>query len=201
MHIMVITAVSGNFIQMIKSTNNLFCVLLAFAPLISFAADGPAKIRIPQYRPVISISIDSNVEGSISALNGRRFERFCFLAEIAETELLQASPLSIVGKEIDVYVGLISPAQRVRTWTPTGKPYDPEGGIINEGILPYAQKYIPRGSFFNFEIKLESICYRFESNDTNGLYSVFVWLVKGGQSLAEPRNWIGTATAPFFLTD
>ena len=86
-------------------------------------------------------------------------------------------------------------------WTPFGIPSDGRYGILNEGILPYAQKYIPQGRFYLGQVKLEGICIYFKDDDPIGLYSMFVWLVQSGKPLNNPQNWIGLASVPFFLLE
>ena len=104
-----------------------------------------------------------------------------------------------MGQEIDIYVGVISPNQRARTWTPVGVRYDQSGGILNDAILPYAQKYIPEKGFRFGQITFESTCIVFKEDDPIGHYSWFVWLVKSGKPLNNPQNWIGLGSVPFFL--
>ena len=189
---------------MIKPIHKLIGLLVLGTPLSLLAANGAAQINYPDLRPVISVAIssDSTASPALNAYAGiRQSYRYCLQAQIAESEYLQSLPISMVGKEVDVYVGIISPSQQVRTWTPVGKPYDPRNGILNNGIVPYAQKYIPTKGFVIFEVKLEGTCYTFNNDDPIGLYSWFVWLVKAGKPLENPQNWIGLATAPFFLLE
>ena len=107
----------------------------------------------------------------------------------------------MVGKEIDIYVGIISPNQRVRTWTPVGIPFDNREVVLNDAIVPYVQKYIPQKGFTISEVKLERSCYTFQDDDPIGLYSWFVWLVQAGKPLDNPQNWLNLGTSPFFLLE
>ena len=198
------TTLRSGYIPMTNPIRNLIGMLMLSAPLALLAANGPALITYPQLRPVISIAIDSSstANPAISSLSGiRRSLRYCLEAQIAETESLQVTPLSMVGKEIDIYVGIISPNQRVRTWTPVGIPFDKRDGILNDGIVPYAQKYIPEKGFTISEVKLERSCYTFQDDDPIGLYSWFVWLVQAGKPLENPQNWLNLGTSPFFLLE
>lgn len=180
---------------------NLIAALVLSAPLSLLAATGGAQITIANFRPVISLAIYGPYNGdpSINIFSGARIGRHCLEVQIEESESLRLSTTSIVGKEIDIYVGILSPNQRVRTWTPAGIPYDQRGGILNDGIFPYAQKYIPQAGFRLSQVKSESTCITFNSDDPIGHYSWFVWAVKSGLPLNNPQNWIGLASVPFFL--
>ncbi|OYT88809.1 MAG: hypothetical protein CFE43_20545 [Burkholderiales bacterium PBB3] len=197
------TTLKSGDIQMNNSIRNLIGLLVLGSPLSLLAANGGAQITMAPYRPVISLAIygDSNADPAINVFAGARSgkRRHCIEAQIEESESLQASPTSIVGKEIDIYVGILSPNQRVRTWTPVGMPFDERRGVLNEGIVPYAQKYVPQNGFRLSQVKLESICVIFNSDDPIGHYSWFVWLIQSGKPLNNPQNWIGLASLPFFL--
>ncbi len=163
-------------------------------------AAGGAVITTPTYRPVIGISVTiPGVDLVLSALTMRRDVVFCFNAEIQQTETLTASAASMFGKEIDVYFGILSPYQSIRTWVPTGVQYSTQG--LKDGIRPYVQKYVANKGFFSGELKDETNCHRFTNDDPSGLHSIFVWIVKGGQSIGDPKNWIGAATSPLMLLD
>ena len=186
-----------------NSIRFLSVLLVLGAPLSLLAANGGAQITVGQLRPVISLVIDndSTADPAINVFSGARNRRHCLDAQVEESESLQLSTSSMVGKEMDIYVGILSPNQRVRTWTPVGIPYDPRAGILNDAIVSYAQKYIPQKGFNLFRVKLESTCIVFKDDDPIGHYSWFVWLVKGGQPLNNPQNWIGLASVPFFLLE
>ena len=190
--------------QMANSLRNFIGALVLGAPLSLLAASGGAQITMAPYRPVISLAIynDSTADPAINVFSGpRNSRRHCLEAQIEESESLQASPTTMVGQEMDVYVGILSPNQRVRTWTPSGIPDGPNIGILNDAIVPYAQKYIPEKGFRLSQVKLESICVTFNNDDPIGHYSWFVWLMKSGKPLNNPQNWIGLASVPFFLME
>ncbi|OYT91680.1 MAG: hypothetical protein CFE43_12095 [Burkholderiales bacterium PBB3] len=186
---------------MTNSIRNLFAVLALGTPLSLLAANGGAQITTANFRPVISLAIYGPYAGdpSINIFSGARNGRHCLEGEIAESESLQLSTTSMVGQEMDVYVGILSPNQRVRTWTPSGIPNGPNIGILNDAIVPYAQKYIPEKGFRLSQVKRESTCITFSDDDPIGHYSWFVWLIKGGKPLNNPQNWIGLGSIPFFL--
>ena len=193
----------SSYTRMTNSVRNLIGILVVGSPLSLLAANGGAQITIAQLRPVISLAIDndSTADPAINVFSGSRQWRHCLNAQIEESESLQLSTSTMVGKEMDIYVGILSPNQRVRTWTPVGIPYDGRRGILNEGIVPYAQKYVPQKGFRLGEVKLEGTCITFRDEDPIGHYSWFVWLIKSGQPLNNPQNWIGLASVPFFLLE
>ena len=195
------TTLRSGYIPMTNPIRNLIGMLVLGAPLSLLAASDAAQITISPYRPVISLAIYGSFTGTpdINIFAGSRGMRHCLDVQVEESERLQLSTSTMVGQEMDIYVGVLSPNQRVRTWTPVGIPYDPRMGVLNDGIFPYAQKYIPEKGFRLFGVKLESICIAFSNDDPIGHYSWFVWLIKGGKPLNNPQNWIGLGSIPFFL--
>ena len=100
---------------MIKLIYKLIAVLMLGTPLTLLAATGGAQITIASLGPVISLAIDGEYAGdpSVNIFSGSRNRRQCLSAQIAESESLQQSTSSMVGKEMDIYVGVISPSQRL----------------------------------------------------------------------------------------
>ena len=155
-------------------------------------------VLYPTERPAIVFSLnDGQTFSDILAMN-RGGASIRIGASISENPQQGYSDSFTFKEPIDVYIGMIGPDQSVRSWQPEGNGFLSRG-ILMPGILPYAKNFQAPANFSTQALHNEVIWYRFGLEEPAGLYSIFLWIVKAGAPIGDPRRWVGAATYPLFV--
>lgn len=156
-------------------------------------------VLYPANRPAIVFSLgDGQTFSDILAMN--RGRNFGIGANVSENPQQGYSDFFTFKEPIDVYIGMIGPDQSVRSWQPEGNGFLSRG-ILTPGILPYAKNFQAPANFNTQALHSEVIWYRFGLEEPTGLYSIFIWLVKAGAPIGDPRRWVGAATYPLLVVE
>ncbi len=157
------------------------------------------SVLFPTARPGIGISVSDrqNFSDMLTMIRGKNF---AIGTAVYENPRPALTDFYSFKEPIDVYIGLLGPDQSVRTWQPEGKEFLSRG-ILTPGILPYAKNFQAPANFSVETIFGEPIWYQFGLQEPTCFYSIFIWLVKAGAPIGDPRRWVGAATYPLLVVE